>query len=299
MDAVAQMNNPTIDAYIRGHQSVGGILVCRQPVIPYGIRLYVNKEHGAAVGVPFRKTTEVAAQLIRECKPPAGVTVMVLCDAYDRGRRVVQACWDQHVHFASTLKSHRSLFTPGWKLTAGREGTHRLRRRRTEPRVIAKPHGSARDRFVDTGWLVVSTLGPLHVVFSRQGTARKLLGLVTAAPDLSALPLIQTDAQRWTIEQWLKDLKPLLGLGPYQHRPSRAAVLHRQLVCLASALLTHLRLERTAGQGQRTRTKAAHLSTAAAQKQLRRLIGEDLIPYLKEKPHGQSVIEELERLRVA
>jgi SRSO17 transposase len=137
------------------------------------------------------------------------------------------------------------------------------------------------------------------VVFSRKGTARKILGLVTDAPDLSAPQLIQTYDRRWTIEQWLKDLKQLLGLGHYQNRPYRAAVIHLHLVCFAYALLTHLRIERTGVQGQRTRDKAAHLSTAAAQNQLRSLIWEDLITYLKEKHHGQSVIEELERLRVA
>jgi hypothetical protein len=102
-----------------------------------------------------------------------------------------------------------------------------------------------------------------------------------------------------TIEPWVKDVKPLLGLGQYQNRPDRAAVIHLHLVCFAYALLTHLRLGRDGAQGQRTRKKAADLSTAAAQDQLRGLLWEDLITYLKEKPHGQPVIDELERLRVA
>jgi hypothetical protein len=78
MDAVAKMKAPTIDASIRGHQDVCGILVFRQEVLPDGIRLYVNKAPCASVGVPFRTTPELAAPLIRACKPPAGVTGMVL-----------------------------------------------------------------------------------------------------------------------------------------------------------------------------------------------------------------------------
>jgi hypothetical protein len=39
MDAVAKMKDPTIDAYIRGHQYICGILVFRQQVLPYGLRL--------------------------------------------------------------------------------------------------------------------------------------------------------------------------------------------------------------------------------------------------------------------
>ena len=97
----------------------------------------------------------------------------------------------------------------------------------------------------------------------------------------------------------MKDVKPWLGRGHYQHRSYWAAVTHRHLVCFAYALLPHLRLERTGAQGQRTRHKAADLSTAAAQDQLRSLLWEDLITYLQEEGPDQSVIEELERLRVA
>jgi hypothetical protein len=70
LDAIAKMQAPTMDAYIRGHQDVWGILVFRQHVIPDGIRRYVNKAYCPALGVSFRQTTELAAQLIRECTPP-------------------------------------------------------------------------------------------------------------------------------------------------------------------------------------------------------------------------------------
>jgi len=299
MDAVSKMKDPTIDASIRGHQYVCGTLRFREHVIPWGLRLYVKKEACAAVGVPFHKTTELAAQLIREFRAPAGVKVVVLFDAYYLCQHVVQACREQHFHFASTLKSNRSLYKPGWKLAAGRYGRNLFRRRRTETLVIVKPHGSARYRFVDAGWLTVSHLGPLHVVFSRKGTAKKILGLVTDDPHLAAADVIRTYDKRWTIEQWLKDVKQLLGLGQYQNRSYRAAVIHLHLVCFAYALLTHLRIERTGAQGHQTRDKAADLSTAAAQDQLRSLLWEDLITYLKEECHDQPVIEELERLRVA
>jgi len=299
MDAVTKMKDPALDAYIRGHQYVCGILVLRQHVIPQGIRLYVKKEHCPALGLPFRKTTEMAAQLIREFQPPAGVKVMVLFDAYYLCRTVVKACREQGFHFASTLKSHRSLCKPGWQLKASRYGRNLLRRRRTEPLVFAKPHGQIRYRFVDAGWLAVSHLGPLHVVFSRKGTARKILGLVTDAPALSAAGLMRRYEKRWAVEPFFKDSKLLLGLGQYQNRPYGAAVTHLHLVCFAYALLTHLRVERYGAQGQSTRKKAADLSTAAAQDQLRGLLWEDLITYLREKRHGQPVIEELERLRVA
>jgi SRSO17 transposase len=299
MDAIAKLKDPTTKAYIRGHQYVCAILVYRDHVIPWGIRLYVKKEQCVGVDVPFRKTTELAAQLIREFQAPAGVKVVVLFDAYYLCRTVVQACREQHFHFASTLKSNRSLFKPGWKLKAGRYGRNLFRRRQTNTLVIAKPHGKARYRFVDAGWLELTRLGRLHVVFSRKGSARKILGLVTDDPALSAAQLIQTYDRRWTIEQWLKDVKQLLGLGQYQNRSYGAAVIHLHLVCFAYALLTHLRIQRTGAQGHRTHNKAADLSTAAAQDQLRSLLWDDLLTYLKEECPDQPAIEELQRLRVA
>jgi SRSO17 transposase len=299
MDAVAKMKDPTIAAYIRGHQYVCGVLVFRQHVIPFGLRLYVKKAQCAALDLPFRKTTALAAQLIREFQPPAGIKVMVLFDAYYLCRTVVKACREQGFHFASTLKSNRRLSKQGWRLKAGRYGRNLCRRRRTDTLDLAKPYGRVRYRFVDAGWLEVSNLGPLHVVFSRKGTSKMILGLVTDAPELSAADVIRTYEKRWTIEQWVKDVKQLLGLGHYQNRPYWAAVTHLHLVCFAYALLTHLRIERHGAQGQGTRHKAADLSTAAAQDHLRHLLWEDLMIYLKETRPGQSMIEELERLRVA
>jgi hypothetical protein len=299
MDAIAKMKDPTTEAYIRGHQYVCAILVCRDHVIPFGIRLYVKKAHCAALGLPFRKTTELAAQLIREFKPPTGVKLVVLFDAFYLCPTVVKACREQQFPFASTLKSNRRLFKHGWKLKAGRYGRNLFRRRRTDILDLAKPYGPVRYRCVDAGWLEVSSLGPLHVVFSRKGKAKKILGLVTDTPELSATDVIRTYEKRWTIEQWLKDVKQLLGLGHYQNRPYWAAVTHLHLVCFAYALLTHRRIERHGAQGHRTHHKIADLSTATAQEQLRRLLWEDLMTYLKEKRHGQSDIEELERLRVA
>jgi hypothetical protein len=205
MDAIAKMKDPTTDAYIRGHQDVCAILVYRDHVIPFGIRLYVKKTDCPIVGVPFHKTTELAAQLIRECTPPAGVKVVVLFDAYYLCPTGVKACREQHFHVASTLKSHRSLVKQGWKLHAGRYGRNLFRRQRTDTLDLAKPYGSVRYRFVDAGWLGVSKLGPLPVVFSRKGTAKKLLGLVTDAPQLSAADIIRTYDQRWIIDDVFLD----------------------------------------------------------------------------------------------
>ena len=277
MDAMAKLKDPTTDVDSRGHPYVCAIRLYRNPVIPFGIRLYVKKAQGPTVGVPCPKTTEWAAQLIRECTPPAGGTVVVLVEASYLGPAGVKACREQQVYVASPLKSHWSLCKQGWKLHAGRSGRHLFRRRRTDPLDLAKPYGAVRYRFVDAGWLAVSKLGPLPVVCSRQGPANKILRLVTDAPPRSASAAIRRYEKRWTLEPWWKDVKPRLGLGHDQNRSYWPAVTPLPRVCFASALLTHLRIERTGAHGQRTPHQAAALSTAAAQDQLRSLLWEDLI----------------------
>jgi hypothetical protein len=191
MEAVTKMKDSTINTDIQGHQSVCAIVVCREAVIPFGIRLYVKKTQWAALGLPFRQTPECAAQLIQECKAPAGVHVLVLFDAYDLCHTVIKAGRAQRFHFASTLKSNRRRCKLGWQLKAGRYGRHLCRRRPPETLVRVKPQGQARYRDVDAWWLEVSTLGFLPVVFSRTGKARKILRLVTDAPERSATALIQ------------------------------------------------------------------------------------------------------------
>jgi hypothetical protein len=65
------------------------------------------------------------------------------------------------------------------------------------------------------------------------------------------------------------------------------------------ALLTHLRLARHGAQGERSRNKAANWSTAEVQDHLRGLLWDDMVTYLQEKHHNESVRMDLERLRVA
>jgi hypothetical protein len=298
-DAVAKMKDPTSDASMQGHQDVCRLLVFRQQVIPWGLRLSVKQAQGGAVGVPFRHTPALAAQLIRELQAPASVKVMVRCDAYSRCPTVVKACREQHCHLASTLKSPRRLFTHGWQRKAGRSGRNRFRRRRTATRVLVQPAGEGRSRDLDAGWLQGRKLGGLQVVFSRTGGARQIRGLVTDAPEVSAARLIQAYDRRWEIAPFFKARKPWLELGHAQKRPARAAVIHRHLVCFASALLTHRRMARRGAQGQRTRDKAANRSPATAQDQLRGLLWEDLVTYLKEQCHEKSALAARERLRVA
>lgn len=233
MDAIATRQAPTTAADIRGHQDVCARLVGREHVLPVGLRLSVNKAPGAAVGLPLRQTTALAAPRLRAFTPPTGGTVVVWCEACSLCPTVVQACRAPPWPLASTLQRHRRLGTHGGQRNAGRSGRQRCRRRRPAPLDRATSSGPVRSRGVEAGGLEGSSRGPRHVVCARTGQATTSRGRVTDPPELAAPDVSRTDETRWTIAPWRPAVQPWLGRGPDQHRPDWAAVTHRQLVCLA------------------------------------------------------------------
>ena len=294
MDAVGWIHDPVSNRSIRGHQYVKATLRFRGHTIPFGIRLYVKEKDCGDLEVEFRKTTQLAAELIRSFQRPKGAKVRVLFDSYYLCPVVVKACRRKGFRFVSTLKSNRNLFKNGRKLKAGIYGKNRFRRARKKTLILCKSSGHVRYTYVDAGWLTVSDLGELHVIFSRKKGAPGPLGLVTDDPNLSAQAVIRAYDDRWSIEVFFKDAKQLLGLGQYQNGSYRAAVTHLHLVCFAYALLTHIAIQREGAQAKRK--NAARLSTGDLQNELRRIVWNDLADYLNELPSGNSVVKELDRL---
>lgn len=297
MEAVSWMRDSKANRTMRGHQYVTATIRFQGFQIPWGVELYAIKEDCRRIGIRFRKSTEMAADLIASFRPPAGVKVRVLFDSFYLCPVVVNACRKQGFRFVSTLKANRNLYKNGRKLKAGKYGPNLFRGDARKTLVVPKKQDSVTFTYVDAGWLDVSGLGRLHGVFSRKNAERKTVGLVTDDPLLSAAGVIRAYSARWSIEVFFKDAKQLLGLGQYQNGSYRAAVTHLHLVCFAHALLTHLAIER---RGEKGKTKkAAHRSTEGLQNELRRVVWEDLADYLQELPDGNSVVKELGRLLVA
>lgn len=297
MEAVSWIHDPVSGRSIKGHQYVTAVLRFGGHVIPWGVRLYLKKEDAALLGQPFKKTTQLAADLIAAFEPPKSVCVRVLFDSYYLCPTVVKACQRKGFRFVSTLKSNRNLYKNGRKLKAGAYGWGLFGRRPKKTCRLEKTSGFADYTYVDAGWITVSDLGQLHVIFSRKNRDKKILGIVTDDPKLSAGQIIRMYDERWSIEVFFKDGKQLLGLGQYQNVSAEAAVTHLHLVCFAYALLTHIAI---AGEGAKAKRKSAvKLSTADLQNEARRIVWEDLTEHLKTLSSGTQIVKELERLLVA
>jgi hypothetical protein len=296
MQAVGYIRDPLTGRNIRGHQYVTATIRFRGHTIPFGIRLYIKKQDCSKLKVEFKKTTQLAAELISEFEPTEAVEVKVLFDSYYLCPVVAKACRKKGFRFVSVLKNNRNLFKNGRKLKTGTYSKNLFRRQKKKTLNICKSKGHVKYTYVDAGWLDVSGLGKLHVIFSRKKTDPRILGLVTDDPKLSANQMIRTYDNRWSIEVFFKDTKQLLGLGQYQNVSIEAAVTHLHLVCFSYALLTHIAITREGAKGKKSTAK---LSTADLQNELRRILWDDLTEYLKQFSSGNQIVKELGRLLIA
>ena len=297
MEAVSWIHDPLTGKSIRGHQFVTATLRFRGHSIPFAIRIYIKKEDCRSLGRDFKKTTQLAAELISEFELPQGVNVRVLFDSYYLCPVVVKACRKKGFRFVSVLKNNRNLFKNGRKLKTAAYGKSMFRNHKKTTFCIRKSNGNVKYTYVDAGWMDVGKLGKLHVIFSRKKADPKILGLITDDPKLSACQMIHTYDNRWSIEVFFKDTKQLLGLGQYQNVSLEAAVTHLHLVCFAYALLTHIAIIREGAKGKRK--TVACMSTSELQNELRRIVWNGLTAYLKQFLSGDQIVKELGRLLIA
>ena len=119
MQAVGWVKDPMSGRTMKGHQFLAATIRFKGYTIPFGIRLYLKKELCKSLQQPFKKITQMAAELIDECEPPQGVQVHVLFDSYYLCPVVVKACRSKGFHFP---------FTPAWLESDGkRTGFSHLR----------------------------------------------------------------------------------------------------------------------------------------------------------------------------
>lgn len=298
MEAVSKLKDPVNNCFMMGHQYVTAVLWFRGRTIPFGISLYVKKGNCKGLGLEFRKVTEMAAEFVGAFEPPPGVKVRVLFDSYYLCPVVVNACRKKNFRYISTLKRNRNLFKNGRKLKAGAYGLTCFRKGKCQTVRPGRSEETTAFRYVDAGWLEVSDLGRHHLIYSRREGDHNHLAIVTDDPDLSASDIVTSYAHRWHIEVFFKDAKQLLGLGQYQNGSYWAAVIHLHLVCFAYALLTHIAIQREGAKGK-THKKAASLSTAQLQNELRRMAWDELTKRLKNLESASEVIQLLDELLLA
>lgn len=294
LDNVGWLHDHVANKKIQGHNYLQAVLRFRGFIIPSGVRLYRKKEFCQQYGLEFKKKTVLAADLIRSLIPPPGVKVRVLFDSFYLCAEVVKAVRAKGFRFVSCLKDNRCLYKGARKLKTKSYKRNKFKRSSKQQVCESRGNREVEYTFVDAGWFALKGVGQVHVVFSRKGKGKKILGIVTDDPELTAEEMILGYANRFFIEQYFKDCKQLLGLGQYQNLRLEAAEVHLHLVCFAYALLTHLAIE--SSEQVKLKKKAAWQTVGRLQIDLRRLIFEDTVDLLEEQDDDRSVFERLRSL---
>jgi hypothetical protein len=224
----------------RCHCFVMGLLLT-----PSGMRIplrrsYYTKEYCAQKGIPYRKQTELAAEMIRELPLPEGADVVVLGDTAFDAEVIREACDKRHYKWIVPLNPERVLAGAKprpqvWSLAKGltaeqlkvvrlypQRGEYVARRRLSAYRI--GPKVKPRTFYAHKESREVHSVGKVQLVFStrekpiagQQANVQKIL--MTNACAMKAAEVIELYDLRWQIELFFKELKSTLGFDQYRFR---------------------------------------------------------------------------------
>jgi hypothetical protein len=265
--------------FVRGHIWVVAAIRFRGVVLPWRIELWKPRQ---AAKRDYRKTTDIAAEIIATFELPWMLKVRVLFDAFYLCPQVAKTCRNKGFLWFSVASRNRSFrrdrgrraklgsLAPGWL--------------RHDARSVRMPRarGYAKMRIASVDGHL-SRIGQVRLVASkrRRDPWRNLVIFATNARG-DARQIVSVYERRWDIEVMFKELRSDLGLGDYQMLDERPIVRHLHLCVLAHLLLTRHAMERVAAQARKANHEVAlppmsirreSLRTAIRRAQIRRLVG--------------------------
>jgi len=225
------------------HGLVMGLLLTPSGLRLPSCRCYYTEAYAAAQKKPYRKQTELAAELIRQVQVPERAEVVVLGDTAFDADTIRGACAERHWTWIVPLNPERVFagakprpkvwslvkelkaeqFTPV-KLQPGQGpfvAQRRVARCRLGPKVKTRTFYVHRER------RAVHNVGDVQLVFStkvkpQQGVAVEVQKiLMTNDRQRSAAAVVELYSLRWQIELFFKELKSTLGLHQYRFRRFR------------------------------------------------------------------------------
>lgn len=233
---------------------------------PSGIRVpcwrsYYTQEYCQQKGRPYRKQTELAADLITSLYVPEGAKVVVLGDTAFDAECIRDACAPRQFMWIVPMNPERVLAGPKGKrskvsslvsgfsasqfapvrLTPG-QGDFIAQRRIASCRL--GPKVKTRTWYVHREKRKVHSVGEVQIVFSTKEKPKRghkvavQKILMTNDCTCSAAPIVELYTLRWQIELFFKELKSTLGFHQYRFRD-----FAKVESWVATCLLTFLYLE--------------------------------------------------------
>jgi hypothetical protein len=304
MEGVHRYFDPVTKSYQVGHAFLVCVLRFREIAIPWDAipwlpKAFCRSERGKELGIKFRTSNEIAADVIRSFPPDLATffKVRVLFDSGFLNEEVVGACQERGFNFISVAKSNRVLFPNGYagKRRVSSYGPGVVR---THGQTIAIETARGKAKFrvaVRDGFM--RGIGDVRVVFSQRLSDRSFVALVTDDMELKPRDVVRGYRARWTIEVTLKMLKQCLGLGHYQTTRYEGLVHHLHLCLISLQLLTTLGVESPATE--ELQGGAAIESIPCLQDHLRMIITKDHFSRLRQAKSPARLLSRLKELLVA
>ena len=237
--------------FVHGHIVLFAAICFRGVTLPWRLHLQKPKGHP---GPRYRKLTDLAAQMIRQFVPPAGLKVRVLFDAFYLCPSVTHACESKGFCYFSVAAKNRSFRVQGSKerdrkialLAPG------LLRHRGKNVRMKRSRGIAKLRIVGVDGHL-SRIGRVRMVLSKRPGEhwKTTVAIITNEVWLDARQIVSIYELRWNIEVLFKELEVDLGLGDYQMLSEEGILKHLHLCCLSHLALTHHSLEAVGAQARK------------------------------------------------
>jgi len=304
MEGAHRYFDPVTKSYQFGHAFLFCILRFRGVVIPWAIqpwlpRAFCRTDRAKQLGVRFKTTNQIAADLLREFPEDIArrFKVRALFDSAFLNEEVVGACRGRGFHFISVAKSNR-VFFPRNRVSKRRVSSYGPGVLRTEGKTVQIQGARGKARFrtaVRDGYM--NGVGEVRVVFSKRESDGSFVSLVTDELDLEAREVILGYKDRWAIEVTLKNLKQCLGLGHYQTTRYEGFIHHLHLCLISFQLLITLGI----GSAEKSPDGAALEvdSIWTLQDRLRSIVASDHMGRLRRGKNTARVLARLKALLVA
>lgn len=265
--------------FVQGHIWVVAALRFRGVVLPWRIELWKPRSMAPRA---YRKTTDIAAEIVATLDLPWALQVRVRFDAFYLCSPMVTLCRQKGYLWFSVAARNRSFrrdrgrpaplgaLAPGWLRHEARS-IRMPRARGSVPMRIASVDGE------------LSRIGPGRLVASKRPRDpwRKLVIFATNAR-MAAREIVTVYERRWAIEVMFREWRSDLGLGEYQMLDEHAIIRHVHLCALAHLLLTRHAMERMVEQARKANHEVALppmsirrecLRATLRRDQVRRLLG--------------------------
>jgi len=218
-----------------GHQWVLAALLYKKALLPLGSRLYHPK--GAKGCGRFQTKITLAKRILQNLCLPMACKLYVLADSWYWCKELALLCRNYGYHMISQLKSNSVVWVKGKKTPVAELASRTSAFREISVFLYGKNKTLKIAKFI----AIVKGLGPVAVVIVKE-KRKKIRYLVSTNFLLPALEIVKFYANRWKIEQMIKDLKQRLGLEDYQVRNLRGIQGHVTLVLLSYFTLILLKI---------------------------------------------------------